>query len=96
MSKPNRLSGLGNLVQPKGAAQRPVEIPQRGELAAPPAAAPVGEAEVKEPLKALTLRLPISHWRHLRDHAHKAEISHQQLMEEAVRLYFEAKGNPLP
>jgi hypothetical protein len=91
MSKSNPLESLGGLVQRKGAAQRPVEMPQRGELATP-----VAQAEVKETLKALTLRLPISHWRHLRDHAHKAEISHQQLLEEAVRLYFEAKGNPLP
>ena len=95
-STTNRL-GLGNIVQRKGEATRPVDVQQRGELAPPPAAyPPVEKGQAKEPLKALTLRIPVTHWRHLRDYAHQEEASHQQVLEEALKLYFEAKGKPLP
>lgn len=97
MSKPNPLGSLGSLIQPKGAAQRPVDVQQRGELAPPAVVQPVAEkGQAKEPLKALTLRIPVTHWRHLRDYAHQEEASHQQVLEEALKLYFEAKGKPLP
>jgi hypothetical protein len=100
MSKSNPLGNLGSLIQPKGTAQRPVEMPQRGELAQPPVAAvQPAEAEAKKPtkaLKALTYRMPVENWRVLRDYAHQKETSHQQVLDEALRRYCRDEGIVLP
>lgn len=96
MTNTNR---LGSLVQRKGEAARPAEVQQRGELAPPPAAAvqpAIEKEQAKEPLKALTYRLPVKNWRVLRDYAHQKETSHQQIMDEALRRYCRDEGITLP
>jgi hypothetical protein len=97
MSKPNPLGSLGSLIQPKGTAQRPVDVQQRGELAPAPAAAvqPAAEKEQAKELKALTYRMPVKDWRILRDYAHQAETSHQRIIDEALRQWCKNKGIPL-
>lgn len=89
-NKPNR---LGALIQTKGAAERPVKIPQRGEPDQKPAAAPVatpeGEAAAK---KSLTLKLSATQYKRLRAYSFANELSHQQVMETALMRYLDQEG----
>ncbi len=89
---------LGGLIQPKGSAPRPVEIPQRGELSPPPAApAPVepvqpaaSPAKVgRGKVKSLTVKLTLEKYRRLRAHASRTDLTHQQMMEEAITRYLD-------
>ena len=96
MSNANRLSGL---IQPKGAAQRPVEIPQRGELSPPtspePAPAPIEAAqpapakEGRKQVKSLTVKLTMEKYRRLREHGVRTDLKHQQMIDEAITRYLD-------
>jgi hypothetical protein len=92
MSKPNRLGGL---IQPKGAAPRPVEMPQRGEPAPQTEAVPVTPAptpEAKQPTRSLTLKLVEPEYEMLREFAHRRRRSHQDVMREALLRYLQAES----
>ena len=97
MSKPNRLSGL---IQPKGAARRPADMPQRGEPAPPPVAtAPVEPVQPaaaakpeKPPQKSLTLKMDEPDYEVLREFAHRRRKTHQDVMLEAVLRYLRDEG----
>jgi hypothetical protein len=93
MSTPNRLGGL---IQPKGSAQRPAEIPQRGEpvtvTAAQPAHAPADPVPPKRVLKSLTLKLEEPEYEVLREFAHRQRKTHQEVMHEAVMRYLQAES----
>jgi hypothetical protein len=93
MSTPNR---LGDLVQRKGAAPRPAEVPQRGEPAPAPIAEPVqptpAEKPAKLPQKSLTLKMDEPDYEILRDYAYRHRRTHQEVMLEAVLAYLTEKG----
>lgn len=97
MSKSNRLGGL---IQPKGTAPRPVEIPQRGEPAPPPippapveAVQPTAATKVeKSPQKSLTLKMDEPDYEALREFAHRRRKTHQEVMLEAVLRYLRDEG----
>ena len=85
---------LGNLIQRKGEATRPVEMPQRG-APAPEAPAPVRRevAPADEPrTKSLTLRLSERNYDRLRECGHRNRKTHQALIEEALLRYLDAEG----
>jgi hypothetical protein len=95
MSTQNRLGGL---VQRKGAAPRPAEVPQRGEPApvqadVTPAPAPAPEAAppTKRVLKSMTLKLEESEYELLREYSHRKRRSHQDVMRDAVLRYLKAE-----
>jgi hypothetical protein len=89
---------LGNFVQRKGSAPRPIEIPQRGEPAPPvqteaasvtPTPAPAPEAKV--PVRSLTLKLIEPEYELLREFAHRKRRTHQDVMREALMRYLQAE-----
>ena len=93
MSKQNRLGGLGSLIQPKGTAPRPVEIPQRGEPATVAAAQPAPTLIPSKPvLKSLTLKLEEPEYEILREFAYRQRRTHQEVMHEAVMRYLQAES----
>lgn len=95
MSKP-ATNRLGGLIQPKGNAPRPAEAPQRGELAPTPTAEPAQPvaADQKEPVKSLTVKLTLRKYRRLRSYASQTDLTHQQIIEEAIDAYLAGKGFP--
>ncbi|UEM08200.1 hypothetical protein JL101_036495 (plasmid) [Skermanella rosea] len=92
MSKPNRLDALGSMVQRKGAAARPAEIPQRGEPVPSPVPLPVDPATAAEKKKrSLTLKLTEAQYQRLRAFGFKVEQSHQEVMETALMRYLDSQ-----
>jgi hypothetical protein len=92
MSKENR---LGSLIQPKGSAPRPVEIPQRGEPAPVEVAQPApvfATPGPAAPKKSLTLKLEEPEYETLREFAHRHRRTHQEVMREAVMRYLQAES----
>jgi hypothetical protein len=88
---------LGNFVQRKGAAPRPVEIPQRGEPAPQTEAASVTPApapahEAKPPTRSLTLKLVEPEYELLREFAHRKRRTHQDVMRDALLRYLQTEG----
>jgi hypothetical protein len=49
-----------------------------------------------DPRKALTCRLPLPQYERLRLFAFKNEMSHQQVLDEALTLYLDGQGEPWP
>ena len=96
MSKPAAPNRLGSLIQPKGAAPRPVEMPQRGQSVPVPTEEPVlpasAEKPAKLPQKSLTLKMDEPDYEILRDYAYKNRRTHQEVMLEAVLGYLTEKG----
>jgi hypothetical protein len=94
MSTQNRLGGR---VQRKGAALRPLEMPQRGEPApapaepTPPALTPV-TAELTAQKTALTLKLSADQYERLRTYGFKHKLSHQKIMETALLRFLDSEG----
>ena len=85
---------LGNLIQRKGEAVRPAEMPQRGAPASE-APAPVRRevAPAAEPrTKSLTLKLSERNYDRLRECGHRNRKTHQALIEEALLRYLDAEG----
>lgn len=94
MSSANRLSGL---IQPKGTAPRPVDMPQRGEPA--PAPAPIEPVQAvpatkgaKPVQRSLTLKMDDPDYEILREFAHRRRKTHQEVMLEAVLRYLRDEG----
>src|SRR3712207_6695239 len=95
MSTANRLGDLGSLVQRKGAAARPAEIPQRGDpTPAPPKPAapePAAEKEKKVSTKSLTLKLTDAEYEELRRFAFDRRLTHQTVMKDALLRHLRGK-----
>jgi hypothetical protein len=72
---------LVGMLQRKGAATRPVEVPQRGTAAEAPA--PKGK------LRAMTLRLEEADYQRLREFAFRRGLSHQVVMLDALRRHLD-------
>jgi len=96
----NRLDGI---VQRKGAAPRPAEIPQRGEPAPiQPTASPeaaLNPSAAAEPTRSnkpkptsLTLKLPPEKYERLRLYAFSKRLTHQEVMEKALMRYLDEEG----
>lgn len=96
MSKSATPNRLGGLIQPKGAAPRPIEMPQRGQVPPAPTVEPVqpaaAEKPTKLPQKSLTLKMDEPDYEILRDYAYKNRRTHQEVMLEAVLEYLTEKG----
>jgi hypothetical protein len=100
MSSTSRLS---DLVQRKGAAPRPAEIPQRGdpapaqpaaspEAAPNPSAAPEPTRSNKPKPVSLTLKLSPEQYERLRIYAFSKRSSHQTVIEKALLRYLDEEG----
>lgn len=92
MSTPNRLGGL---IQPKGSAPRPADMPQRGEPApAPTEAAKTAPAatEKEEKKRSLTLKLTEEQYQRLRAYGFRNELSHQKIIEKALMQHLDKEG----
>jgi hypothetical protein len=92
MSKENR---LGSLIQPKGSAPRPVEIPQRGEPAPVEVAQPAPVFATPGPTvpkKSLTLKLTQEQYKRLREYGFRNEMSHQSIIEKALMRFLDEEG----
>jgi len=74
---------LANILQRKGAATKPTEVPQRGLAEAP---------AVKGKAHALTLRLEDPDYERLREFAFRRNLSHQRVMLDALRRYLDSNG----
>ena len=87
---------LGNLIQRKGEATRPVEMPQRG-APAPEAPTPAPVRREVAPAdesrtKSLTLKLSERNYDRLRECRHRNRKTHQALIEEALLRYLDTEG----
>jgi hypothetical protein len=97
-SVPNRLGGL---IQPKGAAQRPVEMPQRGDSApaqveaVQPAPATVPTPDPEKPSQqktSLTVKLDPDQYERLRGYGFRKKMKHQQIMVTALMRFLDSEG----
>ncbi len=78
---------LAGILQRKGTATKPAEVPQRGAAAEAPAT-PVAKGR----LRAMTLRLEEADYQRLREFAFRRDLSHQTVMLDALRRYLESDG----
>jgi hypothetical protein len=78
---------LVGMLQRKGTAARPAEVPQRGASADVPAA-----AADKGKVRAMTLRLEEADYQRLREFAFRRSLSHQVVMLDALRRYLDGEG----
>ena len=83
-------SKLGALIQPKGKAARPAEVPQRGGLAPAEAVQPVAEKQKKD--KSLTVKLTNEQYKRLRVYSFTKEQSHQTVIETALMRFLDSEG----
>lgn len=74
---------LANMLQRKGAAAKPTEVPQRGAAEVP---------VVRGKVHSLTLRLEDADYQQLREHAFRRNLSHQRVMLDALRRHLEGEG----
>ena len=79
---------LAGILQRKGAAAKPAEVPQRGAAAEAPLATPGAKGK----LRAMTLRLEEAEYQRLREFAFRRDLSHQPVMLEALRHYLDSDG----
>ena len=87
MSKPAAPNRLGSLIQPKGAAPRPVEMPQRGQGVPAPTAEPVQPAPAEKPKakpRSLTFKMTEEDYQRLRAYGFKHSMSHQKILDSLV------------
>lgn len=92
MSTANRLGGL---VQRKGSAPRPTEMPQRGEPAPTPAVEPAPASAPAQPTTqktSLTLKLTADQYERLRTYGFKHKLTHQKVMETALLRFLDSEG----
>ncbi len=74
---------LAGILQRKGAAAKPAEVPQRGAAAAEAPSADKGKP------RAMTLRLEEADYQRLREFAFRRGLSHQTVMLDALRRHLE-------
>ena len=79
---------LAGILQRKGAAAKPAEVPQRGTAAEVPAGPPADKGK----LRAMTLRLEEADYQRLREFAFRRGLSHQTVMLDALRRHLEEDG----
>ncbi len=84
MAKPS----LAGILQRKGTATKPSEVPQRGAAAGATPAAPAAKGK----LRAMTLRLEEADYQRLREFAFRRGLSHQAVLLAALRGYLEDDG----
>jgi hypothetical protein len=77
---------LAGILQRKGAAAKPAEVPQRGAAAAE---APLATPGAKGKLRAMTLRLEEADYQRLREFAFRRGLSHQAVMLDALRRHLD-------
>jgi hypothetical protein len=95
------MSKLGNIIQRKGDAPRPTELPQRGSVepisppSTPPkpepAAAPV-QSDDGPRTKALTVKVTERAYDRLRECSHKGRRTHQDIIGAALLRYLDEEG----
>jgi len=76
---------LAGILQRKGAAAKPAEVPQRGAAAEVPSAPPPDKGKPR----AMTLRLEEAEYQRLREFAFRRGLSHQAVMLDALRRHLE-------
>jgi hypothetical protein len=77
---------LAGILQRKGAAAKPAELPPRGAVAEPQAP----PADKGKP-RAMTLRLEEEDYQRLREFAFRRGLSHQAVMLDALRRHLDAE-----
>ena len=76
---------LAGILQRKGTATKPAEVPQRGAAAGATPAAPAAKGK----LRAMTLRLEEAEYQRLREFAFRRGLSHQTVMLDALRRHLD-------
>jgi len=85
---PTPKPSLAGILQRKGEATRPAEIPQRG-IGEVPAAKGDGD---KPKLHSLTLRLDDARYQRLREYAFRRNLSHQAVMLDGLDRVLDGDG----
>ena len=84
------VAGLSNFIARPGLATPSPAAPQRGSVQPGPSSSP---APAKgQGIRALTLRVDDELYRRLRRFAFDRELTHQEILEEALRAHLSAHG----